>query len=154
MIEISEIRSSGIFDYEIFQKADEVTFSSFGENRRGLLVAIAGDEAPVLKSFLEKILQAVQYSLDEDALTIWVTPSMRFCFSDIASRERISHAIFFGLEPAGAGLNFDVSLYKPLMVGQKVFLFCDDLTSIQSNQSLKRLLWESLKTIFLGEQND
>ncbi len=149
MIKLEDIRASNILDYELYPLSEETTLEITGENRRGLLVVIADEEKPEMKSFLEKILQAVHFSMDEDALTIWGLASGQFGFSDFARRHQVSQALFFGLNPSKAGLNLDISFYKPVIVGQKAFLFCHNLSEIQANQTHKRQLWEALQSIFL-----
>ncbi len=152
MINLSDVQSSGIFDYEIFLSADEADFAVSGKNKKGLLVAISGCEVLAWKNFLEKVLQATGFSLAEDTATIWVTPHGRFCFSEIARKMPVFHAIFFGLEPVRAGLHIEVAPYQPVKIGQRMFLFCDDLPSIQADQARKRLLWEALKSVFLKKE--
>ena len=151
MINTSDIQNSRIFDFEIFSKEDNLISNCVGHNRKGLLVTVAGGEDPELKNFLEKILLAVNFSMDEDALTLWLTPPRPFCFTELARPAGIQRAIFFGIQPAQAGLNLNVRLYTPVTYGKNSFLFCDNLAQIHQNPALKRPLWEALKEMFREE---
>ncbi len=148
MISGAEVSQSGMFDFKIYP-VDKVEISAGkGLNKKGLLVAMAGTEAPELLAFLEKVLQAVGYDLQEDALSIWVTSAEPFWFKGLDQAAGFSHAIFFGIPPAQAGLNLQAQLYQPVSIADKTFLFADNLQKIQENPPLKRPLWEALKTIF------
>jgi hypothetical protein len=149
MLKDNEIQNSGIFDFLVFPTEDNPLARFTGQNRKGLLITVAGEESPELRSFLEKILQAVNYSIAEDALSVWLTSPQPFSFVEIAHQVHLTRAVFFGIQPAQAGLNLLVKLYTPVHYGQSTFLFCDNLAQIQQNASLKRQLWEAMKTMFL-----
>ncbi len=148
MTSSADVKESGIFDFEIYPLNENKISVCKGQNKKGLLVAMAGDERPELADFLMKILQAVGFDLQNDALNLWVTPSEQFWFKDLDRASPVSHAVFFGITPAQAGLNLEVPIYQPVVVSGKTFLFSDSLAKIQENPALKRPLWEALKIIF------
>lgn len=148
MFEISEIQQSGIFDFEIYPVRENRPFLYKGLNKKGLLVAMVGEEQSGLESFLEKILQAVGYDLSNDTLHFCLTSTERFWFKEITWNSPVRHAIFFGVDPRQAGLNLLLQPYKPLTIPPTTFLFAHSLAQIQQNPALKRPLWEALKMMF------
>ena len=148
MISNTEVMQSGIFDFKIYPIGKNKISVCKGQNKKGLLVAMAGEERPELSDFLDKILQAVGFDLKNDALSLWVTPTERFWFKELDQASHVSHAIFFGIPPQQAGLNLEAQPYNPVIISGTTYLFADSLAKIQENPALKRPLWEALKIIF------
>ena len=148
MIPENEISKSGIWDFKIFPVSEKKFLTFRGDNRKGLLVVISGEENHELTAFLIKVLAAVKHDLHQDASTLHISPAQNFTFSEIARSAKLSNAVFFGLKPSQAGLNLTLRPYQPKVFGKTTFLFADDLAKIQNDAELKRQLWAALKTMF------
>jgi len=148
MVSSKEVMQSGIFDFGVYPVGKDKISSLRGHHKKGLLVALAGEERPEWTDFLEKILQAVGFDLEQDALRFWVTPGAPFWLKGLEQSSRTTHVIFFGIPPDQAGINVDAPLHTPLTIGGTTFLFAASLAEIQENPALKRPLWEALKLMF------
>lgn len=148
MITKNDILESGVFDFKVFPAFDDVSAQCSGKNQKGLLIVLMREPQPGLLAFLEKVLMAVQYDLEEDALTVFLTGDQRFSFSQLAKNNGIQKALFFGLPPVRAGLNLNPRLYSPLTLGNQMLLFSDELPAIEQDKNLKKQLWEALQLMF------
>ena len=77
-----------------------------------------------LAAFLEKIMQAVNCSLNKDILMCLAAPEKSLSFVDIAKGYDIQKVIIFGMLPKRLGLNFKATLYTPLSIGAIEFFIC------------------------------
>lgn len=153
MIKPNEILNSGFLDMKIFPHTEpEILLQkAIGNIEKGLLVVILDNDArPELLPFLEKILKAVQYDLNQDAHLLKITDKTVFSLMSLnnLSKDSIKQAIFFGQTPKQVGLNLKAQKYQPLSVAGKNILFADDLAVIHDDTELKKSLWMSLKAMF------
>ncbi|MFT4758214.1 MAG: hypothetical protein ACI9XO_001354 [Paraglaciecola sp.] len=153
MIKPNEISNSGFLDMKIFPhtEPDVLLKQTIGENAKGLLLVVFVDESrPELLPFLEKILKAVQYDLNQDAQVLKITNKTVFSLMTLNNHanDSIKQVIFFGQTQKQVGLNLNVQKYQHLAVAGKNILFADDLAVIHDDANLKKALWESLKAMF------
>lgn len=99
-------------------------------------------------TFFENILKAVRLEKDKNARIIEVDISkneyINFEFSQISS----SKLLLFGISPDKCGFNLFLKEFEAYETKESVIAFYPGLQSIERDVSLKKALWESLKTIY------
>lgn len=150
MAQKEAILVGGLFNFPVYPVDGSADLNMTGGNKKGVLLILGEAPTPERKDFLGKILHAVGLDYLEDALAIELAPGQAFSFANLAEKEGIRQALFFGAGPKQAMLNLNVQKYHPFKVGGISFLFSDELSAIQSQPSLKRPLWEALKIVFGG----
>ena len=139
----------GFMDYEIFPLIEGPDKLCSGGNEKQLFLGVGGDYGADLAGFLEKIMAAVHYDVQRDALTFLLTQAAPFSFKALANKYQFQQAVFFGIKPSDAGLKLNALPFQPLQVGSIQYLFCGSLKNIQEEPNAKRQLWEALKLMFL-----
>ena len=146
------ISKSAIGDQLIFAvpEADQALKNSRGDNKKALLVVFEEEDGKAHLAFLEKILKAVHFDLEQDALLLALNPETAPSFTTLSKRETVTHALLFGVEPTAMGLYFNYQLYQPLKHRTTHFLFSDSLADLDADTSKKGALWAALKSLFLS----
>jgi hypothetical protein len=143
------------FDLIALADTEAIAERCEGQNARKTLVIFQAAENPeVLRSFLGKVLAAVQLDLTNDVLALTVTPDEKFSFSGLCQLFDIQSLILFGIKPENLGIHFQFTPYDLLRYEGRAYLFVDDLQLIyeERQQGGKRMsgeLWKVLKTLFL-----
>ena len=140
-------------DFQIFPQIDpeKLLNAAKGSNQKKLLIVLkklSSDKKEELLDLLSKILKAVHYDLDQDALLIELTDEEGFSFVRFQTKTKIEKMIVFGINPKKCGLNFSAKLYEEKKFQDWSFLFANDLQEIAADKNKKGLLWNSLKTMF------
>jgi hypothetical protein len=139
---------NGILDFEVYPVGDDLLQSCRGANGRGLFVACAGSESAAEGELLSKMLQAVGFDLEQDALVLWSAHERPFSFASLRNGAVLQRALFFGIPPKQAGLNLQAQPNQPLTIGGIAYLFSHSLSDIIARPELKRPLWEGMKGMF------
>lgn len=143
--------NTDFFDFQIFasEEPENLLKQCFGDNEKNLLIVTKKAEEDVeLYDLLQKILGAVGHNLKQDTTHLIIKDNQLFSFTDLSKNRQIDKALFFGINPKTAGLNFNVTPYVPVEFGNRTFLFAHDLTSISGKPALKKQLWGALQGIF------
>lgn len=148
MSEIEKIKASGIFDFPVFPVPDSKIPPLNGEGKQGLLVVLGESASPELKAFLGKIMGAVGLDLSKDAFVFEVQNGEKFAFAKKIEEQTLQQVILFGVAPGQALLNINAPLYHPFKMSGTSLLFGDQLSAIQADNNLKKLLWGCLKNMF------
>ncbi|MDX5345964.1 MAG: hypothetical protein LPJ89_02400 [Hymenobacteraceae bacterium] len=126
-------------------------FSSYGENRKGLVVATRLPENEFKKlaqnEFLTKVLQAINFGM-QDVLFVNLLQDKPMDFLTLQQETNMHFLVVFGenvLKTQSAATK-----YQPVKAGKIPVLLADGLVAIEGNQDLKRKLWNSLKQMFLA----
>ena len=143
------------FDFQIFPQIDseKLLNSASGSNQKNLLLVLkklSPDKRLELLELLSKILKAVHYDLEKDALLIELTEKDAFSFVRFQTKTMIEKMIVFGIEPKNCGLNLSIKLYQEKHFQNWSFLFANDLQEIALDKNKKALLWNALKIMFLS----
>lgn len=128
-----------------------------GNNQKQLLLVFkaAETEQVELSTFLEKVIQAVGYQLNEDACQVIFrrTDENILIWEMIIQQQPAKHAIFFGLTPTELGITTDKKPFEVFDYEASSLLFAPDLKQIyverkngQKENAAK--LWQSMKTMF------
>ena len=144
------ILTSALSDVPIFSvcEAAEPAQDAHGELEKGLLIlSLAGVEAAE-RELLSKILTAVRYDLEKDALLLEQEAHLPLNLPRIFRSKTIERIIVFGLAPAQLGLSIDIVHYRPLVFLERQFLFAHSLPEIASDKTLKSALWKALQQMF------
>ncbi len=107
-----------------------------------------------LNGFLNKILQAIKYDLERDAITYYKTPQQPLSLAELLREGTFQHVLLFGTPPSGMGLKLDVTPYEPTIWENMHFLTADSLESIYRERQAggkdkSARLWDMLKQTFL-----
>ncbi|MEM8969312.1 MAG: hypothetical protein AAGE93_23040 [Bacteroidota bacterium] len=135
------------------ETTEGTAYQPLGNNMWRVLVLVDESDVSHLsqesKQLLEKILQAVQLSLDDICLVnIQQAPEP----NRVEFELEYSYYITFGMPPEAWQFN---SFSKKYVVDKddtgKAYLWADSLIEIASDVEKKKALWISLKTLFLTE---
>lgn len=128
-----------------------------GAAQKGLLILYApGEEAQGdLDRFLGKILRAMDYELERDALTIRKTPHDPLSLPGLIETGRFQHVLLFGLSPDDLGLSLPITPYQPIQHEGITILPADALPTIyqerrSGGKARSVQLWTMLKETFLA----
>ena len=99
------------------------------------------------RSLLEKILMAVNKSLDEDTCTL-INDQIPFHLSALTSSHKPQMVLCFGISPSNLGLNVMNHKYQSMELDDTAYLFADTMSKITSDQSAKKNLWSVLQKLF------
>jgi hypothetical protein len=127
-----------------------------GQNQKGLLIlAKAGENQAALQDFLQKILAAVKYDLEQDALLIWLNDESRPNVASLLSKNKCKALLAFGVLPPQLGIHFEWPLYYPMSLQNIQYLQVDDLDAIfqerqQGGKKMSGALWKCLQDMLLG----
>ena len=105
------------------------------------------DLSPSDLLFLERILKAVNLDIEGvDLLNVYGVSDVDF--AAVLRHKYINHFITFGVPFQRINLDIMMDCYQPVRFDGITFLMADSLPVIEANQTLKKLLWNSLKRIF------
>ncbi len=105
------------------------------------------DLSPSDLLFLERILKAVNLDIEGvDLLNVYGVSDVDF--AAVLRHKYINHFITFGVPFQRINLDIMMDRYQPVRFDGITFLMADSLPVIEANQTLKKLLWNSLKRIF------
>jgi len=133
--------------------SDSPTYTPLGENKRQILLLVEEVEehyiSPSNRELLEKILQSVQLTLDDvNVVNVAQAPTPDL----VASEMVFSTCISFGMPPeAWQFCNFFKKYEVDRDDNGQAYLWADSLTEIAEDVEKKKLLWLSLKSLFLTE---
>ena len=133
------------------EKKSDLNFR--GSNQKGLVIVYRADNIPLYEPFLAKILNAVQYDLQQDTTLIELRENQNFSFKNISNSLSPKHLISLGVTPKNLGLNLTDQLYKPRNIENCCFLFTDKLSEIADDKNKKSALWGCLQTMFTNPEN-
>lgn len=148
----------GFFNFKVFvlPEGDVPPPTGYGRGQKGLLVIYSPGETPTetLNGFLNKILQAIKYDLERDAITYYKTPQQPLSLAELLREGTFQHVLLFGTPPSGMGLKLDVTPYEPTIWENMHFLTADSLESIYRERQAggkdkSARLWDMLKQTFL-----
>lgn len=149
----------GFFNFKVFvlPEGEAPPTAGYGQGQKGLLVIYAPGETPTetLNGFLNKILQAIKYDLERDAITYYKTPQHPLSLADLVREGAFQHVLLFGITPAQIGLNLDISTYEPTTWEHTHILPADGLEAIYRERQAggkekSARLWAMLKQTFLA----
>lgn len=116
-----------------------------GNNDRRMMVLLRESDFQKHATLLSKILGAVKYDLENDAVVYQMQDSETIAFRELSIP--VDHLILFGVGPADVGLS--VTLKKRLIALENITIIrAPSLDVISSNTDEKRRLWEILKHTF------
>ncbi len=98
--------------------------------------------------FLKKILAAVQLDFDKDVVACNITSPQDFGFAKIYELYHPRHFLCFGMEGSQLGFQAEIPPYSPAHIRKTNILLANDLKTIESDSSKKKLLWNALQQIF------
>jgi hypothetical protein len=98
------------------------------------------------KTLLTKMLSAVGLDPGQDVWIALIANGQTINPALLAMH--YSQMIVFGLPPESVSLNINHHNYKVIRLDQARVLFCDSLAILETSQDKKKLLWESLKSMF------
>jgi hypothetical protein len=119
-----------------------------GQNKKSTLILCQDLEDPSLSDFLKKIMQAVNYNLEEDT-NIWdLTKHGIPHWAELSKVADYKKVVLFGVTPEKMGLQLQIPLYKNTAWKNFTFLVSDDLRSIYDDKLKKQYLWRELQLLF------
>jgi hypothetical protein len=133
----------------LFNMPDEThsTAETFGCGRQNVLLVVKRDQYSDTESeFLKNIIKAVKLDIAEDCEVLLLGQNRSVIHMHFQKDHEV--VIVFGLKPDEVGMQISHQLYSILPMGKRLYLFVDELPSIQKDQTLKTKLWNTLKIIF------
>jgi hypothetical protein len=142
---------NSFIDYNIFNIEDCEHIATRGANQKNLFIFLSENEAEKssLVELLSKILSAIKYDLETDALMILQTSDAPISLSKLCQNAEKSSVLVFGYEPKHLGIYANMKKYAFFELQDAHYLFCDSLSLIENQKDLKMALWEALKKRFL-----
>ncbi len=140
------------YDFEIYQSPETEIPAQFllGKNEKKLLVVIrTSDFSDKNKELISKILGAVHYKLEKDAIQLHIPADKSFGINHLLVKNIVDDVVIFGVNPKEIGLSIEPILYQPIQIGTKRLLIAHSLEQISKNQDYKKALWNALQQIFL-----
>ena len=137
-------------DFEVYPLAAFDSAQFEGQNQQKTLIVL-GEESQTeeQKQFLEKIMSAVQFNLQEDTLIYALSQDRPISFSVICQNNDIEKVIFFNTPLEKMGLYLQLPKYRPIHWNDFQLLNADSLAQISKEKRLKGGLWTALKAMFL-----
>lgn len=119
-----------------------------GNGSKGLVVAIAQEDASgVEMETLRKMIAAIRYDMEEDAVILAIPTGSQFPLSSWDKEWK--DLLVFGLTPSVLGLQIENLQEKILVLENKRALFCPSLKEINGSIPKKQTLWRLLQEMFL-----
>lgn len=145
-------------DYKIYDIGEDnneiLKKNAFGRNQEGIIIVYTNNEQVFspknVKDFLEKIIHAIGFNLENDILRIDLTQETPCSFRSLNQFDA-KHIFVFGMTPAQFGIQANVSPYRVLEIQNRKIFFADSLKELSENQIKKRQLWMYLKATFLDK---
>lgn len=120
-----------------------------GQNQHKCLVILPiTDDNENNATLLSKIFAAVQLDLEND-LTIyrWKVDDKPSLIQFLAEYP-FTTCIIFGVPPLSLGLKMNMIPWKIIHLKEFSLLYCESLTKIAADQTLKKYLWDNLKQLW------
>jgi hypothetical protein len=138
-------------NYKTFSIVDSNAIKLFGQNQKKMLIIINSDEFDNEQSlnFLRKILAAIKYDLDVDAIIAATSTDNHFQLSALYQNTSPNTVISFGFPPKQLGIYANLRNYAFFSLQEVHYLFCDSLNHIEQQKDLKAALWDALRGRFL-----
>jgi len=136
-------------------ETEAIAARCMGQNARNTLIVFQAEEnAGELRTFLAKMLAAAQLDLEKDVLTLQVTETDPFSFSNLCQHFNIQSLLVFGIPLERLGIHFALPPYHILQYEGRTYVCADDLAAIcaERQQGGKRMSgesWKVLQTLFL-----
>lgn len=136
-------------------ETEKQAFEGFGNDNKAILLILRVKEwDQELKTFLGKILKAVDLDIEEDIYCINITNHSSISFSRLPGKNNYQNIICFGLAPTEIGLTVDCKMYQPFVLSNKNWLFAHNLQDIfeerqQGKKQMAGALWNAMKQLFL-----
>ncbi len=125
------------------------SYTLAGKGLKHLVVVVARTSSgDVELELLDKMMKAIQYSLDEDVVLIIKEQDSLLAISNIVSSWQ--DMILFGVAPEEVGFQIDNNPYRILPFEKKRLLIVDSLQSISSSAEKKKVLWSLFQKMFLN----
>ena len=138
-------------NYNIFNIEEAEHLATRGANQKNLFIFLSEKEAETasLVELLSKILAAIKYDLETDALMLLQTNNEPISLSKLCQTSEKRSVLVFGYEPKQLGIYANMKKYVFFEIQDTHYLFCDNLSLIENQKDLKMALWEALKKRFL-----
>jgi len=134
------------------EKKSELNIS--GSNQKHLIIVYRAEKSAFDRTFLEKILGAVHYDLEQDTTLIELKEDQQFSFQDFSKSLTPRHLISFGIAPKELGLNLNSQVYQIRNIANCRFLFANNLSEISKDKNQKAALWGCLQSMFINPENE
>ncbi len=150
------ILNPDFFSTNLYIVSDEKksALNLLGSNQKHLIIVYRTDKTEFDKTFLEKILGAVHYDLEQDTTLIELREDQNFSFQNISKSLTPRHFISLGIPPKELGLNLTNHLYQIRNIENCSFLFTNSLSEIEKDKNKKAALWGCLQTMFINPENE
>ncbi|MEM9919214.1 MAG: hypothetical protein AAF990_14020 [Bacteroidota bacterium] len=119
-----------------------------GANEKHLLLITEQQLTSEQLMLLTKILQAVEYNLEKDALLLKHKVDQPLNLHHVIKGRTVEKVIVFSHVPSLLGLSVQHTPYQAFQLAGKTFLFADSIEKISADKSLKSALWNALKAMF------
>ncbi len=138
-------------NYKVFNIEETADLKILGQCQKNMLIVLSEQEAADenVLNFLRKILAAIRYDMDLDAALLAITADALFSLSEFCQKTNATSVLTFGFAPKQLGIYSNMRKYAFFQLQDTHFLFCDNLTTIESQKDLKAALWDALKGRFL-----
>lgn len=150
--------NSSFLDFKIIAAPDQLALPErcVGGNQKKILVVYCSGKENLEKPFLAKVLAAAKIDIEQDILTLQLTAGEKFSLAQLLNFAPFNYCLLFGITPQQAGIQIQPTLYQAFVLGQKTFLFADDLAVIQEERQKggkekAGALWMALKALFVDQ---
>lgn len=130
---------------------DSSDIKFLGGNQLGILIVINNIKNPFLHeadlAFLSKVLSACKLSLADIAI-VNLKGSSKVSLPDFKKQFRPSKIILFGVSANVLGLPFQIPDFQVQNYDQIRYLTVPELSLIEKDQQLKKMLWACFQKIF------
>lgn len=126
---------------------EEIKF--IGGNKKNVFILLNGNNTEIIndkeKTFLLKVLQAVNCSLEDVAIV-----SYGNTLNEETIKDQFKPSVFisFGLELNLINKALKITKYQPSNQNGVNFLLADPLSAIESDVEKKKLLWKAIQILF------
>lgn len=134
-----------IADFQDITVLDKLTSSAA---IKVIVVLQEQEKTELIDGLLKKILSAIHIDLAEDVQLVKASTTTSINILKPLKDLEIDKVLCFGIEPHNLAFNFSPTLYKPIHIENRTFLFVDSLSKIEADQNRKKMLWSNLQTIF------
>jgi hypothetical protein len=117
--------------------------------RRILILGSRGTAEDPTRSFLIKILSAVQINLEKDTLFVEYPDQSYIPLAPLLKEKQPETVLVFGIPPKLLCLALHPPLYQPLDFYGATWLWSDALPQIENNKDKKMQLWRAMQVMFL-----
>ena len=146
---------TSFFDFKLFQVPSAQSAALSEAAGKAQLIVLAHLPDPYqeeLRSFLKKVLAAIELDLDQDTLFITIALGEKFPLSQLIKEKTGGAMLIFGLPPADLGIHFQLAPYQIINHQGQAYLLADELMSIYEERQAggkqkSALLWKGLKQI-------